>query len=142
MHFLFVDDMPVRQKAFQQFLLGTGNTADYAIDYESAIDLLGTTYYDILFLDHDLSEEDIMCVPGLTNIGKTGTDLACWIVQTMTGSPLRPKFIILHSLNPVGSENMANVLSRSFFKCYRIPFHNLGDMINRMTATPVAEVHH
>lgn len=57
--------------------------------------------FNILSLDHDLGE----------NVA-TGYDFTKWLVEEWhNGSPMIPRQIYLHTANPVGRENMYQLLS-------------------------------
>ena len=60
----------------------------------AAIDVLKTVDVEELSLDHDLGEEH------------TGYDVAKWIVE----NNVWPARIILHTMNPVGRQNMWQLL--------------------------------
>ena len=121
MNILFVDDMEERHKAFLK-RKPLGSKVYCAHTYDQAIWHLGTIQFDILFLDHDLSETAIMCDPD--NIDeRTGTDLAKEIVSL----DLDPKpGIVIHSLNPVGAERMHLILKDAGYDAVRIPFYMLS----------------
>ena len=65
-------------------------------NYKECIDVLQNNYIDYLSLDHDLGEE------------KTGYDVAKWIVQEGIEIP----HINIHSANPVGKDNIRQLLKR------------------------------
>jgi CheY-like chemotaxis protein len=59
-------------------------------------------YWDALFLDHDLGGESyVPSGPG------TGYEVACWLEKH---PEKKPGQIFLHSLNPVGRDNMKSAL--------------------------------
>ncbi len=69
--------------------------------------------FDIIFLDHDLGGKVFVD----SNYRNTGYQLAKW----MAHENISANRIIIHSLNPVGCENMKAVLPRAEV----IPFPNL-----------------
>lgn len=119
---LFVDDMILRYEKF----ISTLPPGDYicipAFSYEEAIKKLQTENYEVLYLDHDLSDESIMCDPNDCQ-EKTGTDLAKWIVKNKTPDDFVQ--IICHSLNPAGRVNMVNILRDAGFTTINCSFLDL-----------------
>ena len=73
------------------------NFMHIARNYEDCIDLLENNKVQILSLDHDLGGES-----------KTGYDVCKYIVQY----DLWPEEIYMHSMNPVGRDNMYKLLDR------------------------------
>jgi len=65
-------------------------------NYEECVDILQNCNIDIISLDHDLGEE------------KTGYDVVKFMVQ----EGIFPKEIYIHSANPVGAQNMKDLLER------------------------------
>ena len=97
---LVLDDDNTRQRVFQQALIG--KILEQAYTAEEAIQKLKDHPFDIVFLDHDLSGK-VMVVSGKG----TGFEVAKWLRD----NPGRmPKQIIIHSFNPVGAQNMKDVL--------------------------------
>lgn len=80
---LYVDDLRQVPKNFE-----------IARTYEEAIKILKNNTIDILSLDHDLGEE------------KTGYDIVKYICQ----NNCKVKRVYLHTFNPIGRENMYQVL--------------------------------
>jgi len=65
-----------------------------AYDYDDAIQTMEEYDVQIISLDHDLG------------LGKTGYDITKWMVE----NDYWPKVIIIHTANPVGSQNMIQLL--------------------------------
>lgn len=122
MNILFLDDNELRHEAFRSLPLSF-DTVIHSYSYEEAVNALKQVDFNILFLDHDLSEEDIMCTPGIDNRGKTGTDLARWIV---TAPIKRPDLVILHTFNPVGAKTMKYIFTGVGIPTIELPF-NIND---------------
>lgn len=75
-----------------------------AYNYYDAVELLDTGKVKEISLDHDLGD---------TNEREmTGYDVALYIVQLMIDGKPYPKVIHVHSKNPVGAENIRNVIRR------------------------------
>lgn len=111
---LFLDDNPVRHQLFRKWL----SNADHCFTYEECVKLLSLTHYDVASLDHDLSETDEMCLPGVNNKARTGTDIAEFIARQAN----RPKLVVVHSFNPIGAQTMCAILSRVGVGALRVPF--------------------
>lgn len=88
---LILDDEEGRHSLFRKKYniheLTHAYTADEAIDY------LSKHKYDIVFLDHDLGTR------------ATGIKVAKWMHSNKIDAQ-----VIIHSLNPVGAENMKHIL--------------------------------
>ncbi len=105
MKILILEDDPERHKAFRKWLLRDAVTI---VETTSAcIQKLTDESWDILFLDHDLGGETM--VP--SDAG-TGYEVAQWLTHNPDHLPFTQ--IILHSYNPVGRENMYQVLMNKF----------------------------
>ena len=100
MNILILEDDPNRHKAFRNRLIGTNlKIVETAAE---AIAALNNQTWDYLFLDHDLG--------GMTYVtsGKgTGYEVAEWLAKNESK---QPSHIILHTLNPVGAQNMQALL--------------------------------
>ncbi len=78
---------------------------DEASDAIDALKLISDKPWDIIFLDHDLGGQ--IFVP--SSSPNTGYAVAKYISE----SDIDVKQIILHSMNPAGTQNMKNVLPRA-----------------------------
>jgi len=100
---LVLDDDLERMKHFKKNL----NGCDLVL-VETAKDAISAfknhDEYGIVFLDHDLGGEQMV-----KSGDGTGYEVAVHINSILEGSNSNP-YIILHSLNPVGRQNMCNVL--------------------------------
>lgn len=109
---LFLDDNKQRHKAVKPHFLH-----DEAYTAQEAIVLLQKHKYEIVFLDHDLGGKEMVASEGTE---ETGYTVVKWIAENKPVIPL----IVVHSLNPVGAENMVtllrnlnyNVLKRGFLQ--------------------------
>jgi len=128
---IFLDDSKNRTKAFMR-------QAPHAICVETAqqaIDLLkrghlprvvavdGAQKVGHLFLDHDLGGE----VYADSSRPDTGMEVVRWIVEH------RPaiEIIVVHSMNGPAAIRMEQALIGAGYRCRRIPFHLLGEVLNR-----------
>lgn len=92
-HYLYVDDIREPNIAQDDKNL---NVIFIARTYKDAIKELNIYKYDIIDLDHDLGEE------------KTGYDICKYIVE----NNIRFDEIRIHTSNPVGRDNMIQLLER------------------------------
>lgn len=111
---LFLDDNQARHEMFKTWCQG----ADRCYDYAGCVQLLRLGKYDVVSLDHDLGEGDELCIPGLTNQHKTGTDVAKFIAKLAQ----KPSVAILHTYNPNGAASMMAILNSAGIKTMRVPF--------------------
>lgn len=105
---LFLDDMPERFAALADV---TSHRDDlqitWAISAAEAIECLSCIEYDQVFLDHDLSLDDIMCAPGDPN-AKVPTGMA--VVDHILTMERPPPHVIVHTHNTPASMEMARRL--------------------------------
>lgn len=82
--------------------------------YHEAIQALQETSWDVMSLDHDLSEQASMGQPSVGE--KTGYDVLCWMEE----HDVWPNEILVHTMNPSGRTRMEAVIKarkyRSFFR--------------------------
>ena len=74
---------------------------DLAKDYFEALEMLDTTDYDEISLDHDLASYE----PD-TKEERTGVDIVRFLVERKIDGKYVPPIINVHSANPVGSKRM------------------------------------
>ena len=111
MRVLVLDDMESRQSSFKMCLIGT--LMDQAYDARTAIKLLdqtaaAKTQYDVVYLDHDLSECHYSDQSGSTKEEETGMAVVDHIITMAV--ELRPKHCVVHSWNQ----------TRGMEMCYRL----------------------
>lgn len=92
---LFLDDMEWRHKEFRRVTENLNVRVVHVHTADEAIAELKLRSFDQVFLDHDLSEEDIMVEAGARSHAKTGMDVVDHLL--MMESP--PKEVIVHSCN-------------------------------------------
>lgn len=121
MRVLVLDDSLERQKAFRSHLIGTIST--HVHSYAECVEAFENQPkpFDIVFLDHDLSDEAAAGNP--SHKEKTGTDVVDYIVEMDPSK--QPKKIILHTLNPVGRQRMMLILQRTGIETISSPFNIL-----------------
>lgn len=94
MKVLYVDDI-----RFPEYFHQIGAEITVARTYDEAIQYIDNSY-DIISLDHDLSEE------------KTGYDIAKYIVE----NKIKVGAVAIHSANPVGKFNINQLLTHYGYK--------------------------
>lgn len=103
---LFLDDMEERHKEFQRVCRGAGRDIVPVWTASAAIDQLCTEKFDQVFLDHDLSHDDIMVKVGEKSVVPTGMTVVDYIL-TMEDPP---PDVIIHSCNgPAATEMEARL---------------------------------
>jgi hypothetical protein len=130
---LFLDDMSERHRTF-------GNLVDRMYDdvrvwrcytAESACAALTTTEFDQVFLDHDLSEEDIMVAPGAPSRVPTGMA----VVDHILTMERPPREVFVHTCNPPAADEMVRRLREhpASITVHQLPF---PELIARMGRRP------
>jgi CheY-like chemotaxis protein len=111
MEILILDDDQVRHDWFRSAFAAENHRS--VLSYGDAIVALKAQRYDVIFLDHDLNEEEF-----------TGADVACYIANEMP-EEMRPKMVWIHSMNPVGASNIESIIRKAGIKTRRVPFGSL-----------------
>lgn len=101
MKILILDDSQIRLKKFKQKLIGHDVT--YVETAEDAIVELSHNKFDVISLDHDLGGKQMV------DSGEgTGWEVAKFLYEN---PQFKPKgHIHIHSYNPIGAENMKELL--------------------------------
>ncbi len=121
---LFLDDMGWRHSEFTRRTdRDPGMKVWQAHTAKGAIELLKSEKFDQVFLDHDLSEDDIMIKVGEQGKAPTGMDVVDFIL-TMEDPP---PDVIVHSCNGPAAWEMVIRLERhpTKIKVRKIPFPQL-----------------
>lgn len=117
---LFLDDDLNRWEAVKPLFSNIGITATHVETADQAINALKNNSYDFIYLDHDLGGQIYV------QSGKgTGYEVAEWIANNI---PSTRSMIIVHTLNPVGGDNIQRVLPSA----YRVPFSEVVKRLKRM----------
>ena len=126
MRILVVDDMQKRHDFFREKHNGMDDMVVQSYDYDNAILELSSTPYDfdLMYLDHDLSIEAILCDPHST-FEKTGSDIAEFIARSIDPTKCDDLEIYCHSMNPAGRENMVKILVNAGFNAHDCSFYEL-----------------
>lgn len=103
---LILEDDLERVRKFRAGLVG--NEVEVVATSASAIHLLSTKDFDVVFLDHDLGGK-VMQASGK----ETGYEVAKWLAANPDRQPPQ---IIVHSFNPAGAANMLSVLSDAVYE--------------------------
>ena len=110
---LFLDDSPGRHKDIRPHTLH-----DAAFTAGEATTMLAANAYDIVFLDHDLGGREMVSSHGDE---ETGYTVAKWIAANRPAIPL----VVVHSLNPAGSDNIAGLLKGHGYRVLQCGFLRL-----------------
>lgn len=118
---LILDDDPVRHRAYAKKY--QDDKVIHAWTYTEFVAAYKSSDWDIVHLDHDIG--DNVRTPdtwtdgwGVTRI-RTGRDAADFI----TSSHNRPKKVVIHSINPVGSRAIMGVLRQADIPVVWEPFN-------------------
>lgn len=127
MNILFLDDMIERWEIFKEVSDYGGHTTQWVKTAEEAVEALTDKSFDIVFLDHDLSYEHYVAKDGDYGSIKTGQYVADYIAEELLQSNM-PKYVIIHSMNPVGSKNMRQSLLKRYtgLNLINIPFNPIS----------------
>jgi ActR/RegA family two-component response regulator len=116
---LFLDDMEKRHQAFMKSF-GSGDWKIWqAWTAKEAIGLLNRMEFAQAFLDHDLSEEDIMCEPG----GPSSVPTGMAVVDHIVAMPKPVPIVIVHSMNEPAAHAMVAKLEQVVRLTRWVPFH-------------------
>lgn len=105
---LFLDDMQWRHREFRRLVERRGDDVRvwHVHTANEAIELLGRVSFAQVFLDHDLSEEDVMVQVDAESIVPTGMV----VVDHIVDMDKPPPDVIVHSLNGPAREEMVRRL--------------------------------
>ena len=118
MRILVVEDMPERIKVFRSFFVE--HTLDVIATSDGAIKLLKENEYDAIYLDHDLDDDHYSVGIGAPAARGTGQEVATFLANNPDNN--WDAYIIIHSLNPVGSVRMLETLQDGKRRVKRVPF--------------------
>jgi len=123
MRILVVDDDQSRHDFFRKTYNGMNEIIVQSYDYDNAILELSSTptSFDLMFLDHDLSESSTLCDPHNT-FEKTGSDIADYIAREIDPKDCVGMTIYCHSMNPRGRVNMVQILIKAGFSVIDVEF--------------------
>jgi hypothetical protein len=130
---LFLDDDKLRHTAFRDnYPRREGDVIHHVFTYREAVEHLHAFDYDVMFLDHDLSLEDVMCNPDGPTNAKTGYDFVKYFglsEQVYQKILARDTFVVVHSYNPVGAKRMVDQLNDYGIRNIYQPFAWRGKVI-------------
>ena len=121
---LFLDDMGWRHSEFTR---QTDRRPDVRVwqahTAKGAIELLNSQEFDQVFLDHDLTEDDVMCVVGGPTVAPTGMT----VVDHIMTMPAPPREVVVHSCNGPAAAAMHVRLEEhpAGIRVRRVPFPEL-----------------
>ena len=114
---LVLDDDEGRLQQFRKNLVGQMVVCVSTVD--DAIEQLKKNKFDVLYLDHDLGGK-VFCD---SDKEQTGFHVSVFLHDN---PKYCPEIIILHSLNPVGCNNMKNQLPTAFILPFAWQCENCG----------------
>jgi len=98
MRILFVDDEALRHERANRAFAGHEVTHAYTVD--AARHKVLTKAFEVICLDHDMADD-----------GTSGADVARSIVARVAGGGWAPKFVWVHTWNPVGRQRIEGILA-------------------------------
>lgn len=111
---LFLDDDQARHDYVWEKLPHWDITSVY--DTRNCQYLLATQEWDLVSLDHDIGD------------GQTGYDVVAFMATLPDDK--RPKYVNVHSYNPVGRERMVNKLKEDGYVVFDYMTHKLTEVLN------------
>lgn len=115
MRIFILEDDQIRIQAFRAKLASHDLT--FAETAQDAITILGSNFFDAIFLDHDLGGEQMVGTEG----ANTGSEVVRWMCQHQENVC----HVVIHSLNTPAANDMYDKLSNIGMVCQRIPFTRL-----------------
>ena len=126
MRVLLVEDDDNRRRWFRQMMIGV--PIDVTLDVEEAKRFIDANEYDQIFLDHDLSEEHYAVWREGSDKHDATTGYA--VADYLAANPEKSKDaeIIVHSLNPHGSDRMWRRMRETRRNVRKVPFNQLVEV--------------
>jgi len=112
MRVLIVEDNDDRKAKFMHELSFLGHDLDFAEEADDAKDFLVENVYDVIFLDHDLG--------GREYVASSDPNTGYSVAQAIRGTENESAYIIIHSLNPAGAQNIKAVLPKAIVAPFTI----------------------
>jgi ActR/RegA family two-component response regulator len=133
---LFLDDMQARHDAFSKAVLHRNWRIVHAHTAATAIKYLRDHPGEvaIAFLDHDLSEQDIMVAVGEPSHVPTGMHVVTAIVEMPPEA--RPTSVVVHSCNEPAAREMQARLEDAGVQVRRMAFPQLARALGNMGPPP------
>lgn len=113
MNIFILEDSVYRMKMFGNLL--AGHHVVFSCSVDNAKTILKENQFDVLFLDHDLDQ----CIFVPSDKPNTGYQLAQWIRYD---TDMRFSHIIVHSMNPLGAQKIAEKARKFSSNVKVIPF--------------------
>ena len=117
MRILILDDDSSRHIIFAKRF--AGHELTHTFDAWEALELMKTTKFDLVQLDHDLGQFEY--VPYKVEV--TGTEVANGMAQGLLPEN-RPDMVVIHSWNPAGARRMLDILREAEFNVFLDMFNN------------------
>lgn len=130
---LILDDMESRHIEFIKITQFLDVDCEHVWNASEAISRLKNKEFDVVWLDHDLSDEHYS-IEGQANPVNEGTGAE--VAEFIATMKEPPKRICIHSWNPVGVENMCNILKPTNTLIYVVKFgmsnSPFGDLVRKL----------
>lgn len=122
MKILILEDSEDRNDWFRKKFIG--KSVDFAYTSDQANKLLESNVYDVIFLDHDLAEEHYVAMHAVVDVELigTGVDTAKYMAENKASPKAQ---VIIHSLNPSGSQNIFAILNNAGYNVSKVPYLEL-----------------
>lgn len=126
MKILILDDEEVRHQAFARIYKGA-QVIHHAYALEDFCRVLFSNRFDLIHLDHDLTEQE-QASTYVDGWGKTQYHNGQHAAKKICELPdyLKPKRVIIHSINPDGAKSMRAILQDAKIDCVWEPFAEIS----------------
>lgn len=122
MRVLILDDDEQRHAGFRAAMVGVERV--HVRNYEEAVKALSGSWFDVAYLDHDLSDRQavgqFLGDPSMFGGEMTGADVARHIAAMDRDA--RPGCVVIHSWNPDGARRMATILREAGVRAQIAPY--------------------
>jgi CheY-like chemotaxis protein len=112
MKVLVVEDDNERIFKFSRELEPTDAVVYYAQSADGAATLLKVLKFDVIFLDHDLG--------GRAYVASSDPNTGYAVAKKIKGTRNESAYIIIHSLNPAGAENIKSLLPKAIIAPFTV----------------------
>lgn len=117
---LLMDDQVVRKEFLSRILDKNNTSITHCLSVKDGIEKIKNEHFDLIMIDHDLG-------------GKSTTLPFVDFLDENSDENLLNSVFIIHSLNPVGAENIEKLLRKKFRNVFRLPFLCNENFISTIT---------